>query len=108
MTSRVKFMNGVSEEATIQVGVNFSCGNTFMAQHLLHCAQVGARFHKVRCKRMTKSMRTNIFGNTCFIGQRFDKQKHRLPAEFASSAVQKNNISAAGLNVHVAAHGIAV
>ena len=40
--------------------------NTFMAQHFLYGAQVGAAFYQVRGKTMAKSMRAYVFVYTGF------------------------------------------
>ena len=45
-----------TKEFTIQVGVNLSCGNAFVAQHFLHGAQVCTAFYQVGRKGMAESV----------------------------------------------------
>ena len=54
--------------------------NTFMPEHFLYGAQIGAAFNQVGCKRMPEGMRANRFLNSGEHSQIFDHQKDINPA----------------------------
>jgi hypothetical protein len=60
---RMKLNDRTFQILPVQVGIDLCGGNTFMAQHFLHGAQVGAAFYQMGGKRMPESMRTDSFFN---------------------------------------------
>lgn len=50
LTARVKFTDHLPEVIAIKVGIDFSGGNGFMAQHFLDSPQVGATLYQMCCK----------------------------------------------------------
>lgn len=76
--------------------IYLSGSNAFMSQHLLYGAEVGAPFHQVRGKGMTKGMGGDILFYTCQPHQVLQQQKDHLPAERAASSVEKEDILIAG------------
>ena len=60
-----------AEIGTVEMGINFCGGNAFVPQHFLNGPQIGAAFHEVSCKGMTKSMWGYRFLNTRFANEFF-------------------------------------
>jgi hypothetical protein len=47
---RVKSLEGIAQVFPVEMRVNFRSGYTFMSQHFLHGAQIGASFYQVSSK----------------------------------------------------------
>ena len=54
-----------SQIVLVQMRVNFGGGDAFMAEHLLHGAEVGTAFDEVRGEGVPERVRTHRFVDAC-------------------------------------------
>jgi len=64
LAARMKFLDDLFEILPIQVGVDFSSGYGFVAQHFLYGSEICTPFYQMSGKRMAKSVRADILKNT--------------------------------------------
>ena len=91
--------------------VNLRGGDAFVAEHLLHGAEVGTAFDEVRGERMAEGVRTHRLFNACVLHPLLDEHEDHLAGEVRPSAVQKDVIFLALLDfqlftfaIHVVVH----
>ena len=73
--ARMVFYDFTSQHITVDMCVNLGGRRIIKNEHALNSSQVGASFKKVCCERMPECVWTDVFGDTCHIGQFFDKMK---------------------------------
>ena len=63
----MKLLDNLSQIIPVQVGIDLSCGNGFVAQHFLNSTKVGSSFYLMGRERMAEGMRTDILieANVC-------------------------------------------
>jgi len=86
----MKLLNNLAQIVPVKVGIDFRCGDRFVAQHLLDCPKVSAALDEVGGKGMPKRMRANDFIQPYFLHQVFDDRKHHHTAQFFAAPVEKN------------------
>ena len=67
--------------------VNFCSSDTFVAEHLLHGAEVGAAFDEVCGEGVTEGMRTHCLVDARVLHPLLDKHEDHLAGEVRTSAV---------------------
>lgn len=85
----MKTHNGLSKIIGIQMRINLSCGDGFMAEHFLYRPQISAAFYQMGRKRMPEGMRTDFLFNTCCFCRLFDDHKNHYPAQPFAPAVEE-------------------
>ena len=84
--------DGALDVVAVEMGIDFGGGDAFVPQHLLHGAEVGATFHKVRGERVAEGVRTDGFGDAGRCSQCLDNQKDHLSCKLPATAGEKNDI----------------
>jgi len=76
----------------VDMRVNLSGEYAFMTEHFLYNTQVGPILHQMRGKRVSESVRGNVFAYSCYFRLSANNNKNHFPCEPTSVAVQKKNI----------------
>lgn len=71
--------NGFPEKIRIQVGIDFSSKDGFVAQHILNGPQICSTLDEVRGKAMPESMGADVFFNPRGPGAIFDDIEYHHP-----------------------------
>src|ERR1700744_736626 len=89
---RVVAVERFAEIFPVQMSINLGCGDAFMTQHLLDCAQIGSAFDKMGGEGMPEGMGRDILGYTGQVGQVADDVEDHHPGEPASAPVKEQDI----------------
>ncbi len=81
-----------SQIVLVQMRVNLSGGDAFMAEHFLHGAEVGAAFDEVRGEGVTERVRTHRLVDARRFYPFLDEHEDHLAGEVRTSAVQEDVI----------------
>src|SRR5690606_39392221 len=76
----------------IDMGVNFSSRNTFVAKHILYCTQIRSAFYQMGSKRVTESMGTNRFCQAYSLCEILYNKKYHDTRQLFSSSIQKHDV----------------
>ncbi len=74
------------------MGIDLSCENALVSEHLLHNAEVSPVLYEMRSERMAESMRRNLLGDACKHCVMLHHIEYGDPAEPGSPAVEKKDI----------------
>ena len=74
------------------VGVDFGGKNAFVAEHLLHNAQVCTVFNQMGCKGMSEGVRRDFLGNPRKLNLFLDHCKDHYSGKFAASSVEEQGV----------------
>ena len=84
------------------VGVDFGCKDAFVAEHLLHYAQVCTVFNQMGCKGVPEGVGGDFFVHSQSLHTLTDHGKDHYPSKLASSPVkEKSMIGFLGEFVHL-------
>ena len=86
--------DGFFQKAAVKVGINFSCGDVFMSEHLLYRAQIGAALHQVRGECVAEGMRAYRLADAGSCRRLFDNDEDHLAGKPVPSPVQKKEMAA--------------
>ena len=80
------------------MGVEFGGEDRLVAEHLLHCSEVGTAFDEVGGKRVAEGVRADVFGDTGCFGELLDYHEYHDPRERFASSIEKHKILATRLD----------
>ena len=93
--------NLLAQSFSVDMCVDFGCGNAFMPKHGLYYTQIGTPFEQMGCKGMSEGMRADIFIYLCRCHQFFYYAKDCYSRQwFATSFAHKNIVLIAGLYIN--------
>lgn len=105
---RVILVQRLAQEFAVQVGVDLRGGDAFVAEHLLHGAQVGAALHQVGGEGVTEGVGRDGLGDAGLLYQVFDDQEDHHAGEAAAPPVEEQYVFLALLHGLVDADGVGV
>ncbi len=91
-------MEGFAQVFPVEVGIYLGGGDAFVAKHFLYGTKVGSSFYEVGCKRVAESVRGNVLGDTCLLGQAFQHQEDHDAGQLAAAAVKEEDVFAAAFD----------
>ena len=74
------------------VGIDFGGEDAFVAQHLLHCAKVGAVLHQMGGKGVAEGVWRDVFGDTGSFGRLLYNCKNHHSGKASSAAVEEKGV----------------
>ena len=96
-----------TQSASVDMGINLGRTDTFMSQHALNGAEIGASFQQVGGERMAESMWTDILGEPDGFAQHFDDVENHDSGDVLSTFTDEYIIFIPGLDVHhIAVHKV--
>ena len=96
-------VEGLAEEFAVEVGIDLGGGDTFMAEHFLNGAKVGAAFYQVGGEGMAKRMGGDVLADPGVFDEVFEEQKDHNAAKAAAAAVEKEDVFVAWLDGNMGA-----
>ena len=100
---RVEGGDGIAKGVAGEVGVDFGGGNAFVAQHLLHGAEVGSVFDQLGGEGVTQRVGTHMFLYTRLGDSLLEKHEDKVAREMAPATVEEDIFFLAGLDLDVGA-----
>jgi len=81
--------DGRPEIVAIEVRVDLCGRDTFVTQHFLHSAKIGATIHQVSGKRMSEAMWRDSFFYAGALAKILDNMKHHHAVKLFSPSIAK-------------------